>query len=260
MASDTPQRGRRRGIYLLPNLLTTGCLFFGFLAVVSAVNGEFGRAAASIYIAMVFDALDGRVARMTKTQSDFGVQYDSLADMVSFGLAPAMVVFLWSLGAIGAGAPWDNLGWLAAFLYVACAALRLARFNTQVGVADKRYFQGLPSPAAAGAVAGLVWFGSHWGLAGPEIAGPAGVLTVIAAVLMVSNVRYESFKEFDLRYRVRFIVVVGLVLAVVLVAVHPPTALFLGFLSYLLSGPVLTVTRLRRKRADRHPDSDAPGE
>ncbi|MFP4649036.1 MAG: CDP-diacylglycerol--serine O-phosphatidyltransferase [Halorhodospira sp.] len=243
---------RRRGIYLLPNLLTTGCLFFGFLAIILGINEEFGRAALAVLVAMIFDGLDGRVARLTGTQSAFGVQYDSLADMVSFGLAPSAVVFLWALGHPGATEdPWSNVGWLVAFLYVACAALRLARFNTQSGVGDKRYFQGLPSPAAAGAVLGMVWFGEGVGLSGAMAAVPAGVVTVLAAVLMVSNVRYVSFKELDLRYQVRFTAVVGLVVATALVALHPPTAIFLGFLVYLFSGPVLTVMRLRRRRLQR---------
>ncbi|MBK5937536.1 MULTISPECIES: CDP-diacylglycerol--serine O-phosphatidyltransferase [Halorhodospira] len=245
------KRVRRRGIFLLPNLFTTGCLFFGFMAVISAIDGEFGRAAVAVLVAMVFDGLDGRVARLTGTQSDFGVQYDSLADMVSFGLAPAAVAFLWALGNTGAGTPWDNVGWLVAFLFVAGAALRLARFNTQSGVDDKRHFQGLPSPAAAGAVVGLVWFGDRIGLTGLEAAIPVGVVVVLGAVLMVSNVRYESFKELDFRYRVRFTSVVGLVLAMALVAVHPPTAICLGFLIYMFSGPVLTVLRLRRRRRHR---------
>ncbi len=244
-------RPRRRGIYLLPNLLTTGCLFFGFLGIVAAMRGDFGQAALAVVVAMVFDGLDGRVARLTQSQSDFGVQYDSLADLVSFGLAPALVVFLWALGDISAGLPWDNGGWLVSFLYVACAALRLARFNTQSGVGDKRYFQGLPSPAAAGVVVSLVWFGDRLGVAEQVGVVPAVVVTVAAAVLMVSNIRYVSFKEIDLGYRVRFPAVVGLVLGVVLVAVHPPTALFLGFLAYLVSGPTLTVLRLRRRRLRR---------
>ena len=245
------RRGRRRGIFLLPNLFTTGCLFFGFLALVFALEGSFGRAAAAVLVAMAFDGLDGRIARATGTQTDFGVQYDSLADMVSFGLAPGAIAFIWALGDTGAGGPWDNLGWLTAFLYVACAALRLARFNTQSGVADKRYFQGLPSPAAAGAVLGAVWFGESLGLAGLGAAVLVGPVTALAAVLMVSNVRYDSFKEIDLRYRVRFTAVVGLVVATALVALHPPTAIFLGFAAYLVSGPVLTVVRLRRRRLRR---------
>ena len=244
---------RRRGIYLLPNLFTTGCLVFGFVAIISAIDGEFGRAAAAVLVAMVFDGLDGRVARLTNTQSDFGVQYDSLADMVSFGAAPAVVVFLWALESPQAGPPWDDLGWLIAFLFVACAALRLARFNTQSGVDDKRYFQGLPSPAAAGAVVGLVWFGERLGLSGVDAAVPAGIVTAAAAVAMVSTVRYESFKEFDFRYQVRFTSVVFVVLGLALVALHPPTAIFFGFFAYLISGPVLTIRRLRDRRQRRRP-------
>ena len=240
------KRARRRGIFLLPNLFTTGCLFFGFLAVIFALEGDFGHAAGAVLIAMVFDGLDGRIARLTGTQTDFGVQYDSLADMASFGLAPAIVAFQWALGSTGAGGPWDNLGWLIAFLYVASAALRLARFNTQSGVGDKRYFQGLPSPAAAGAVVGMVWFGDAIGLAGIDAAVPVGIVTTLAAVLMVSAVRYVSFKEVDFRYRVRFTTVVAIVGGIALVALHPPTAIFLGFFVYLLSGPVWTVMRLRR--------------
>ena len=245
------KRTRRRGIFLLPNLFTTGCLFFGFLALVFALEGSFGRAAGAVLVAMAFDGLDGRIARATGTQTDFGVQYDSLADMVSFGLAPGAIAFIWALGDTGAGGPWDNVGWLTTFLYVACAALRLARFNTQSGVADKRYFQGLPSPAAAGAVLGTVWFGEGLGLAGLGAAVLVGPVTALAAVLMVSNIRYVSFKEIDLRYRVRFTAVVGLVVATALVALHPPTAIFLGFAAYLVSGPVLTVVRLRRRRLRR---------
>ncbi len=240
------KQARRRGIFLLPNLFTTGCLIFGFLALVSALEGAFGQAAGAVLVAMIFDGLDGRIARATGTQTDFGVQYDSLADMVSFGLTPAAIIFIWAFGDTGLGEPWGNVGWLIAFVYVACAALRLARFNTQSGVEDKRYFQGLPSPAAAGAVVGLVWFGEAIGLAGIDAAVPAGIVTAMAAVLMVSAVRYVSFKEIDLRYRVRFTTVVGIVGGVALVAVHPPTAIFLGFFVYLLSGPVWTVMRLRR--------------
>lgn len=251
--SDDGARKRRRGIYLLPNLLTTGCLFFGFLSIVSAVGGDYRWAALAVYVAMVFDGLDGRVARMTGTQSDFGVQFDSLADLVSFGVAPATVVYLWALGETGAGTPWDNLGWMVAFLFLAAGALRLARFNTQVGVADKRYFQGLPSPAAAGAVVAVVWFGEHVGLTSMSAAVFAGAMSLMAAVLMVSNVRYLSFKEFDFRYKVRFVVIVALVAGVALVAIHPPTAFLLLFGGYLLSGPVLTVVRLRhRRQARRH--------
>ncbi|MCG5530995.1 CDP-diacylglycerol--serine O-phosphatidyltransferase [Halorhodospira halochloris] len=242
---------RRRGIYLLPNLLTTGCVFFGFLGIILGMDGDFGLAAIAVLVAMLFDGLDGRVARITGTDTDFGVQYDSLADMVSFGLAPSLIVYNWALGDNVTVLLWDNGGWLAAFLFVACAALRLARFNTQSGVSDKSYFQGLPSPAAAGVVVTLVWFGERVGLSGYEAAIPAAIITIAAAAMMVSNIRYDSFKELDIRYRVRFPAIVGLVVALILIAVHPPTALFLGFLAYLLSGPVLTIVRLRRHRWER---------
>ncbi len=189
-APDTPasEKKRPRGIYLLPNLFTTGCLFAGFYAIVASMNGRFEAAAIAIFIAMIMDGLDGRVARMTNTQSEFGAEYDSLADMVSFGLAPSLVMFQWALSDLG------KLGWLAAFVYTAGTALRLARFNTQVGIADKRYFQGLPSPAAAAVITGLVWVGHDYQVEGQSIAVLALLLTVTIGVLMVSNVRYNSFK------------------------------------------------------------------
>ncbi|MDN5936673.1 MAG: CDP-diacylglycerol--serine O-phosphatidyltransferase, partial [Nitrosospira sp.] len=219
---------RRRGIYLLPNLLTTTALFFGFYAMVAAINNEFQNAAIGILVAMGMDGLDGRVARLTNTQSDFGVQYDSIADMVSFGVAPALVMYQWALADLSSWGPvWGKLGWLGAFVYAACAGLRLARFNTQSGVADKRYFQGLPSPPAAAVIAGMVWAGNRLSLGGVVMGIPALVLTVLAGILMVSNVRYYSFKEIDFRYRVRFIVMVLLVLVLALTSVHPPLVLFL---------------------------------
>lgn len=260
MQSDdpAPTRPRHRGIYLLPNLLTTGALFFGFYAIVSANNEAFGRAAIAIFVAMVLDGLDGRVARLTNTQSDFGVQYDSLSDMVSFGLAPALVVYQWALADLAAlGDFWGKLGWLGAFVFSACAALRLARFNTQAGVSDKRYFQGLPSPSAAALVAGLVWTGTRVEAEGTLMGLTALLVTVLGGVLMVSNFRYYSFKEFDFRYRVPFMMVVALVLAIAFVQLHPPAVLFGGFLLYAASGPVLTVWRRRRRRRRQGPPPPA---
>ena len=239
---------RRRGIYLLPNLLTTGCLFFGFFAIISAFNGDFRNAALAIFIAMVFDGLDGRVARMTNTQSDFGVQFDSIADMVSFGVGPALVAWLWALsGTAVLPGPFAKLGLLIAFIYAACAALRLARFNTQVGVADKRYFQGLPSPAAAGVVAGLIWVGDHLGVSENSALITASVVVLAAGLLMVSRMRYYSFKEVDFRYRVPFFTMVVVLLGLAFLLIHPPTVLFVGFLAYLVSGPVMTWNQRRRR-------------
>ncbi len=241
------EQRRRRGIYLLPNLFTTAALFSGFYAIVAGMAGRFEPAATAIFIAMILDGLDGRVARLTNTQSDFGVQYDSLSDMVAFGIAPSLVVYLWSLSSLG------KLGWLAAFFYAAAAALRLARFNAQVKVVDKRYFQGLPSPTAAAVVAGLIWVGVDFKVDGHGIAWLACLLTVLVAALMVSNVRYKSFKDLDLRGRVPFVAILAVVLVFVFISIHPPNTLFGMAMVYTLSGPFMTLVGLRSRRASRQP-------
>ena len=241
---------KRKGIYILPNLFTTAALFSGFYAIVQAMNGHFGAAPAAIFIAMIMDGLDGRVARWTHTESDFGAQYDSLSDMVSFGLAPALVIYEWSLVSLG------KLGWLVAFLYAASAALRLARFNAQ-SAADRRLsFQGLPSPSAAALVAGLVWMSRSFGLSGPDMNFVALGITVLAAAAMVSNIRYQSFKRFDLKGRVPFVAVLAMVLLFVLISLNPARVLFLMFLMYALSGPLTALMRRQRRiRANRPADS-----
>ncbi|MCX7173449.1 MAG: CDP-diacylglycerol--serine O-phosphatidyltransferase [Proteobacteria bacterium] len=221
---------RRRGIYILPNLFTTAALFAGFYAIVQAMNGRFEYSAVAIFIAMVFDGLDGRVARLTHTQSAFGAEYDSLSDMVSFGAAPSLVVYEWALKGMG------KLGWIAAFVYCACAALRLARFNTNIDIIDKRYFQGLPSPAAAALVAGLVWVMLDLGYSGEEARWYACILTIFAGVTMVSNVKYWSGKDINLRRSVPFIVVPAIGLGYILLGSYPPGVLFALFLGYALSG------------------------
>jgi CDP-diacylglycerol--serine O-phosphatidyltransferase len=241
---DAP-RQRRRGIYLLPNLFTTGCLFAGFYAIVSAMDGRFEAAAIAIFIAMIMDGLDGRVARLTNTQSAFGAEYDSLADMVSFGLAPALIMYEWALSDLG------KLGWLAAFVYTAGTALRLARFNTQVGRPDKRYFQGLASPAAAAVMAGMIWVGQDYHIEGRSIAVLAFVVTILVGLLMVSNVRYRSFKDLDLKGKVPFVAILLVVLVFVLVSIDPPQILFAIFAFYAVSGPVTTLIGRRRTRAAR---------
>ncbi|MCZ6666785.1 MAG: CDP-diacylglycerol--serine O-phosphatidyltransferase [Gammaproteobacteria bacterium] len=237
---------RRSGIYLLPNLFTTGALFAGFYGIVAAINGHFEPAAIAVFIAMVLDGMDGRIARLTNTQSDFGAEYDSLADMASFGLAPALIVYEWSLFELG------KLGWLAAFLYTSATALRLARFNTQVGNADKRFFKGLPSPAAAALLASIIWFGSSIHVRESSAALAVTLLvTVGAALLMVSNVRYYSFKDLDLRGRVPFVSVLAVVMVFVLISLDPATVLLAMFTGYTISGPVLTWMQRRRTRAAR---------
>ena len=238
---------RRRGIYILPNLFTTAALFSGFFAIVQAMNGRFEMAAVAIFIAMVFDGLDGRVARLTNTQSAFGAEYDSLSDMVSFGAAPALVIYVWALKDLG------KLGWIAAFIYCAGAALRLARFNTNIEVVDKRHFQGLPSPAAAALVAGLVWvmIDNEW--SGADARWYACLLTIFAGVTMVTNLRYYSGKDINLRKSVPFMMVVAFALGFALVSSYPPGVLFGLFLAYAVSGYALGVTDWlnRRKRAIR---------
>ncbi|GAB4354981.1 MAG: CDP-diacylglycerol--serine O-phosphatidyltransferase [Methylohalobius crimeensis] len=238
----TPPRKRPRGIYLLPNLFTTGCLFCGFYAVTASMNGQFDRAAFSIFAAMVLDGLDGRVARLTHTQTAFGGEYDSLSDMVSFGLAPALIMYLWSLSFLA------KLGWFASFVYAAAAALRLARFNTQIGIEDKRYFQGLPSPSAAAMVAGMIWLGENYGLQGEAMRYVAVVMTTVAALLMVSNFRYYSFKDIDIRGRVPFVVIILIMLGFAVVFTNPQLMLVLIFSGYAVSGPLLTLIWLRQRR------------
>ncbi len=236
-----------RGIYLLPNLFTTAALFCGFYAIISSINGKFETAAIAIFVAMVLDGIDGRVARLTNTESDFGAEFDSLADMVSFGLAPALIIYLWSLSTLG------KIGWLVSFIYVACAALRLARFNTQASHSDKRYFQGLASPAAAAVVAGLIWNGEliKEFISVPTLQYLALATTLLAGLLMVSNVRYHSFKGVNWRSKVPFFTILMFVFALVFVSAEPALVLFAGFLVYALSGPILTVIMLRRRRAER---------
>jgi len=236
-------RIRRRGIYLLPNLLTTAALFGGFYSIVQAINGRFDQAAIAIFVAMVLDGLDGRVARLTKTQSAFGAEYDSLSDMVSFGAAPALVIYEWALLSLG------KLGWIAAFVYCAGAALRLARFNTMLEVADKRYFQGLPSPAAAALVAGFVWIMDDAAINPESIRWWAWIVTVFAGLTMVSNLKYYSFKTINLRRSVPFVVVFLIMMSFVLVSYQPAIVLFAGFVGYALSGYVWSAwLELRRRR------------
>ena len=236
-------RIRRRGIYLLPNLFTTAALFAGFYSIVQAMNGRFDQSAIAIFVAMVLDGLDGRVARLTKTQSAFGAEYDSLADMVSFGAAPALVVYEWALLSLG------KLGWIAAFVYCAGAALRLARFNTNLEVADKRYFQGLPSPAAAALVAGFVWIMDDAAINPESIRWWAWVVTVFAGLTMVSNLKYYSFKTINLRRSVPFVVVFLILMFFVLVSYQPAIVLFAGFVAYALSGYVWSAwLQLKRRR------------
>jgi len=236
---------RRRGIYLLPNLLTTAALFAGFYAIVQAMNAKFEAAAIAIYVAMVLDGLDGRVARLTRTQSEFGAEYDSLSDMLAFGAAPALVMYEWAMKGLG------RIGWIAAFVYCAGAALRLARFNTNLDVVDKRYFQGLPSPMAAALVAGLVWVMDDFGVARADwISWIAWAFTLFAGLTMVSNLPYYSFKDLNLRKSVPFWVVLASVGAIVVIAVRPAQMLFLLVFLYALSGYVLWASGVRVRTID----------
>ena len=248
----SPPRKPHRGIYLLPNLFTTAAMFAGFYAIVASIGGRYSEAALAVFIAAILDGLDGRVARMTGTQSDFGVQYDSLSDLVSFGVAPALVMYTWSLSSLTEYGPlWGKVGWAAAFIYAACAALRLARFNTQVGVADKRYFQGLASPAAAGLCMSFVWTVEKFDLSGIDVQFVTPFMAVIAGLLMVSNVRYFSFKAWPTSDKVPFIWIPVALLIIVALAIDPPRVLFGIGVLYVLSGPIMTLWGLRRWREQR---------
>ena len=237
---------------MLPSIFTTFALFAGFYSIIASVNGDFTLAAISIMVAMLWDTLDGRVARLTNTQSAFGAEYDSLSDLVSFGVAPALLVYEWSLSDLG------RIGWLAAFIYLACAALRLARFNTQVGAADKRYFQGLPSPASAGVIASMIWL-KFWnfeyfdiGVGVVSLSYYIGVgITILCGLLMVSNVRYFSFKEFNSTDKASFRFLLLTVLGLILLLYKPNIVLFAGFFIYMLSGPFITIFGIYKRRQQK---------
>ncbi|NVK32782.1 MAG: CDP-diacylglycerol--serine O-phosphatidyltransferase [Gammaproteobacteria bacterium] len=242
------EQGRpRRGIYLLPNLFTTGALFAGFYSIIAAIGGDFAAAGASTVVALFLDGFDGRVARMTGTSSAFGAEYDSMADMISFGAAPALVVYFYSLQyAPGLGI--KQLGWLAAFVYTACAGLRLARFNVQVGSSDKRFFQGLASPSAALLVMSYVWSAHELGVDGREVVVVSLLITLVSGILMITNFAYYSFKDFDFKRRLPFVAAVLLVVGLSIIALHPPRTLFILFLIYALHAPVLSLWRWLRRR------------
>ncbi len=236
LTPSSPPGLRRRGIYLLPNLFTTGVLFAGFFAIVQAMNGRFETGAVAIYVALVLDGMDGRVARWTHTASEFGAQYDSIADMVAFGAAPALVAYEWTLKDLG------TAGWVGAFVYCAATGIRLARFNVNIGVVDKRFFQGLPCPSGAAVLSGLVWVLNDFGFkpeASPWISALTWAIAVFAAMTMVSNVPFYSFKEFNWRRRVPLWAILAAVIAYAVIATRPSLVLFLLFFSYALSGYVV---------------------
>lgn len=237
----------KRGVYLLPNIFTTAGLFAGFYAIVAAMQHHFGLACVATFIAMIADGLDGRVARLTNTQSAFGAEYDSLADMVAFGLSPAVLMYAWSLNCLG------KVGWLCAFFYVACTALRLARFNTQLEVADKRFFTGLPCPAAAAVLVGAVWFLlENTTMMGKTIAIPVACLIVLVGALEVSNIKYYSFKVLNFRHHVPFTVLVFAVMIIMLIALDPAQVLFYAFSANLILGPVIAWNCLRKDKKQDH--------
>lgn len=241
MNSNLPDHPRYRGIYLLPNLFTMGALFAGFYAIVAATKHAFDNAAIAIFIAILLDGLDGRIARMTHSVSDFGAQFDSLSDMVCFGITPAMVLYVWSLSTLG------KPGWLVCFAYTAATALRLARFNTQLGKADKRYFQGLSTTISAGFVASMLWTCVQYEIDGAAIAWIVAIVAVLLAILKISSIRYRSFKDLNLRGKVPFLVIPIIGLLFVLISFSPPDILLTLFFAYVASGPVFAVVRFIRR-------------
>jgi len=243
---------RRRGIYLLPNLVTTGALFAGFYSMIAAIDGNFSRAAIAIFVAMILDWADGWVARMTSTSSEFGKEFDSLADMVSFGLTPAIVTYQWGVERLSEyGAAWERLGWLAAFLYVAAAAFRLARFNSNASWNDRRFFQGLPSPSAAGVIAGMVWASTHYGIDGLSALVAGITITAAAGALMVSRFSYRSLKDVKPSQQLRFTQLLFIPLLLIVIAIEVQVTSFVVFSLYALSGPATWLWR-RRRRGQRH--------
>ena len=241
---------RHRGIYLFPNVVTTGVLFAGFYGIVAAIDGNYPRSAVALFIAMVLDGLDGRLARLTGTESEFGKQYDSLADLVAFGVAPAIIVYQWGLVRLAEyGWIWGKLGWLAAFIYAASAALRLARFNVMAPSEDRRFFEGLPSPSAAALVTFMVWLATDMDWSGGFALALASLITPLAGALMVSHLAFYSFKEVSPGSRISFTFALAIPLTLVLIAIDPPKVLFAMAAGYAVSGPLVT---LWRQRAARH--------
>lgn len=244
IVSEDGRKVRRRGIYLLPNMMTLGALFSGFYAIIAGMSGDFNEAGWAILIAGILDGLDGRIARLTNTQSAFGAQFDSLSDMVSFGVAPALIMFSWAF------APLGRLGWAASFIYMSCAALRLARFNVQLGTVDKRFFVGLQSPLAAGVVTFLPWVGYKYGLeVTPMVAYLCAILTVFIGFLMISNYKYSSFKELQFKGTVPYMVFVLVVIMLVVVAQNPHEVLLSMAVAYALSGPIMWVYKKQPAKA-----------
>jgi CDP-diacylglycerol--serine O-phosphatidyltransferase len=244
IVSEGGKTVRRRGIYLLPNLLTLGALFSGFYAVIAGMGGNFNEAGWAIFIAGVLDGLDGRIARLTNTQSAFGAQFDSLSDMVSFGVAPALIMFSWAF------APLGRVGWAASFIYMSCAALRLARFNVQLGTANKRFFLGLQSPMAAGLITCVPWVSFKYGLeVTPIVAYLAAILTVFVGLLMISNYTYFSFKELNFKGTVPYMVFISAVVLLVIIALYPHEVLLSIAIIYAFSGPAIWVYRTQFQRA-----------
>ncbi|MGI9293560.1 MAG: CDP-diacylglycerol--serine O-phosphatidyltransferase [Pseudomonadales bacterium] len=250
--SEGGRKVKRRGVFLLPNLFTTAALFAGFYAIVAAINGNFEAAGLAIFFGQLLDGMDGRIARLTNSQSKFGEEYDSLSDMVTFGVAPALVMFMWCLSGLG------KLGWSVAFIYVACTALRLARFNAQADTADKRFFTGLASPPAATLIAATVWTGHDMGYVGLELSswiqGLLAFETALVGLMMMLNVPYHSFKGVDFKGRVPFAAVFAVMLVFVVITIDPPRVLFALALTYALSGPVIYVWK--KMRGGRKPESD----
>lgn len=260
MNSDDKTNRPHRGVYLLPNLLTTGCLFWGFYAIIAAIDGNFGRAAMAIFGAMVFDGLDGRVARLTKTESVFGKEYDSLADMVAFGLAPAIVCYQWGVERIAEyGTAWGRFGWVAAFFYAAAAAMRLARFNARAAVQDKRYFEGLPSPSAAALLAAFIWVAHAYDVGGLPGLSLAFVVSVVAGGLMVSRFSYPSFKNFAGAERVSFGMLLLVPLTFALISLDPPVVLLALFGGFALYAPLIWLWRRLRRRGPREAQDPPQG-
>lgn len=251
MDHELIQKARRRGIYLLPNLFTTAGLFAGFYAIVAAMKGYYDAAAVAMFIAMLADALDGRLARLLHSSTEFGVQYDSLSDMVSFGIAPALVLYSWALKDLG------KIGWLIAFFYTACAALRLARFNVQTGESDKRFFMGLPTPASAAVVASLIWSFHTYLPDNLCFLIVVSIVTLILATFMISNVLYRSFKEFNIKNKISFISLFAIILVFIAISINPPLVLFIIFALYALSGPLYAFIRRYKRFKMRHKSNEA---